>query len=513
MKLSVILGALAAAASATTDLTVRGDDKGHGNGYGGGKGKKLVNSAKLQAAITQEKLLAGSKTLLSFAEKYPGRTRITGSNGHSDTINWLKTELESLGGYYDVSLQEFFTVVMVSGAINTFTVDGEAVEALLFDFSGSGNVTAPLVVVNNLGCEASDYPPEVEGKIALILRGTCNFGLKSALAGSAGAAGALIYNNAPGTIQGTLGAPPRPEGPYVATLSLSQEQGLAYVNAIAGGATVTATLDVATEVKNASTFNVLATTKGGDQQNRLALGAHTDSVLAGPGINDDGSGVVGVLEVAKALSKYEVKNAVTFGFWSGEEIGLLGSAFYVASLSAAEQAKIRGYLNFDMIASPNYIHAIYDGDGGAFNLTGPAGSAEFEKFLEDYFTAAGQNFTATAFDGRSDYGPFLDAGIPSGGTFTGAEELKTEEEVERFGGEAGVALDACYHAACDDVDNLALDAFELHSKAIAAAVAKYARSWEGFPARNTTATKRSLIKGRDNIHHSNKRGCAKHVTH
>lgn len=71
-----------------------------------------------------------------------------------DTINWLKTELESLGGYYDVSLQEFFTVVMVSGAINTFTVDGEAVEALLFDFSGSGNVTAPLVVVNNLGCEA-----------------------------------------------------------------------------------------------------------------------------------------------------------------------------------------------------------------------------------------------------------------------------------------------------------------------------------------------------------------------
>lgn len=174
------------------------------------------------------------------------------------------------------------------------------------------------------------------------------------MAGSAGAAGALIYNNAPGTIQGTLGAPPRPEGPYVATLSLSQEQGLAYVNAIAGGATVTATLDVATEVKNASTFNVLATTKGGDQQNRLALGAHTDSVLAGPGINDDGSGVVGVLEVAKALSKYEVKNAVTFGFWSGEEIGLLGSAFYVASLSAAEQAKIRGYLNFDMVSQVRY---------------------------------------------------------------------------------------------------------------------------------------------------------------
>lgn len=190
----------------------------------------------------------------------------------------------------------------------------------------------------------------MEGKIALISRGTCNFGLKSALAGAAGAVGALIYNNAPGTIQGTLGAPPRPEGPYVATLSLSQEQGQAYVSAIAGGATITATLDVATEVRNASTFNVLATTKCGDQNNRLALGAHTDSVLAGPGINDDGSGVIGILEVAKALSKYEVKNAVTFGFWSGEEIDLLGSAFYVASLSPEENLKIRGYLNFDMVS-------------------------------------------------------------------------------------------------------------------------------------------------------------------
>lgn len=131
---------------------------------------------------------------------------------------------------------------------------------------------------------------------------------------------------------------------------MSQEQGQAYVAAIAGGATVTATLDVATEVRNASTFNVLATTKCGDQNNRLALGAHTDSVLAGPGINDDGSGVIGILEVAKALSKYEVKNAVTFGFWSGEEIDLLGSAFYVASLSPAENLKIRGYLNFDMVS-------------------------------------------------------------------------------------------------------------------------------------------------------------------
>ena len=190
------------------------------------------------------------------------------------------------------------------------------------------------------------------GNIALISRGTCEFGLKSALAGSAGAVGALIYNNAAGPpLAGTLGVPGRPEGDYVASISISQELGTSYVSAITGGANVTATIDVTTDIRNISTYNVLATTNSGDQNNKLALGAHTDSVAAGPGINDDGSGTVGILEVAKALSKYKINNAVTFGFWAGEEEGLLGSTYYVENLPAAEAAKIRAYLNFDMVST------------------------------------------------------------------------------------------------------------------------------------------------------------------
>ncbi|KAJ4369751.1 hypothetical protein N0V83_005514 [Neocucurbitaria cava] len=460
-----------------------------------GSQKPLVTSEALQADITQENLLAGAQQLEDFAYAYEGRTRIIGSPGHNDTIYWLKDELEALD-YYDVSLQNFFTVAMISGQINTFLVNGVNASGGLLEYSASGNVTAPLVVVANLGCNATDYPAAVSGNIALISRGSCEFGLKSALAGNAGAAAAIIYNNAPGGFNGTLGAPPRPEGDYVASISVSQEVGTGYVESITGGANITATIDVLTDIQNTSTYNVLATTKGGDQNNKLALGAHTDSVLAGPGINDDGSGTVGILEVAKALSKYEINNAVTFGFWAGEEEGLLGSTYYVANLPANESAQIRGYLNFDMIASPNYVHAIYDGDGSAFNISGPPGSAEIEAFFENYFTSAGQNFTATAFDGRSDYGPFLEVGIPSGGTFTGAEELKTEEEAVAFGGEAGIALDPCYHSACDNVTNLDLGTFELHGKAIAAAVATYSTSWEGFPARNTTVLRRSVVKAR-----------------
>jgi Zn-dependent M28 family amino/carboxypeptidase len=172
------------------------------------------------------------------------------------------------------------------------------------------------------------------------------------LAGVAGAVGAIIYNNAAGPpLQGTLGAPPRPEGDYVPSISISQELGVSYVSAISGGANVSATIDVTTDIRNVSTYNVIATTNSGDQDNKLALGAHTDSVAAGPGINDDGSGTVGILEVAKALSKYTITNAVTFGFWAGEEEGLLGSTYYVENLPAAEAAKIRAYLNFDMVST------------------------------------------------------------------------------------------------------------------------------------------------------------------
>jgi Zn-dependent M28 family amino/carboxypeptidase len=133
----------------------------------------------------------------------------------------------------------------------------------------------------------ADYPAALSGKIALISRGTCEFGLKSALAGSAGAIGAIIYNNRaePGPLTGTLGLPPRPEGDYIPTLGLNQTRGTELVTAINGGSTITASLDVLTVIELYTTNNVIATSKGGAHNTTLALGAHTDSVAAGPGIS------------------------------------------------------------------------------------------------------------------------------------------------------------------------------------------------------------------------------------
>jgi Zn-dependent M28 family amino/carboxypeptidase len=134
------------------------------------------------------------------------------------------------------------------------------------------------------------------------------------------------------------------------------------------------------------------------------------------------------------------------------------------------------------IASPNYIYAVYDGDGSAFNLTGPAGSDVIEADFASFFSARKVPSVPTEFNGRSDYAAFIENGIPSGGLFTGAEGLKTAEEAKLFGGEAGVAYDVNYHKKGDTVDNLAMDAFLLNTQAIAHSVAKYATSWESLPA-------------------------------
>ena len=99
----------------------------------------------------------------------------------------------------------------------------------------------------------SDYPSTAAGKIALISRGTCEFGLKSALAGAAGAAGAIIYNNIAGPLSGTLGPPPRPEGEYVPTAGISLENGTALLAAITGGQTVTGVLNVESLIENRTT--------------------------------------------------------------------------------------------------------------------------------------------------------------------------------------------------------------------------------------------------------------------
>lgn len=131
-----------------------------------------------------------------------------------------------------------------------------------------------------------------------------------------------------------------------------------------------------------------------------------------------------------------------------------------------------------MLASPNFIYAIYDGDRSSFNISGPPGSAAAEKLFEEFFdNDLDLNHVPTAFDSRSDYAAFAAAGIPVGGLFTGAEVLKSPAEVALFGGKAGVASDVNYHGVGDTIKNLNVGAWLQNTKAIAHAVATYAVSF------------------------------------
>ena len=346
------------------------------------------------------------------------------------------------------------------------------------DYSGSDDVTALVQAVDiNLvgdrastsGCEASDFAGFVEGNIALIQRGTCFFRDKVDNAAAAGASAVIVFNQGNdvpnddrfGVVFGTLD-PPVAAIPAVGTT-------FAIGEALANTVGLQMRVAVDATIKTTTSFNVLADTLGGRSDRTVVVGAHLDSVLEGPGINDNGSGSAAILETALQMAELGITptNRVRFAFWGGEEDGLIGSEYYVSQLDARALKEHAVNLNFDMVGSENFVRFVYDGDGSAFGATGPNGSARVEQVFLDYFASQGLATEPTEFDGRSDYFAFINNGIPAGGLFTGAEGIKTADEAAIYGGTAGVAYDTCYHAACDDIDNLSDTALDQMSDAIA----------------------------------------------
>ncbi|MCT1872495.1 M20/M25/M40 family metallo-hydrolase [Brevibacterium luteolum] len=205
------------------------------------------------------------------------------------------------------------------------------------------------------------------------------------------------------------------------------------------------------------------------------MGAHLDGVPEGPGVNDNASGVAGLLAVAEGMAAldYEVDNKVRFGFWGAEEVGLVGSTHYVNDLAQNhpdELKKIKAYLNYDMIGSENYVVGTLDSDGSYVDIPPgvnvPEGSAELEKIFTDYFDAKEQPHIGTEFSGRSDYQAFIDNGVPVSGLFSGADGIKTEEEQKMFGGTAGVQRDRNYHTPEDNLENVSQESLDIFAPAM-----------------------------------------------
>ncbi|MEK9519309.1 M28 family metallopeptidase [Streptomyces sp. NPDC087908] len=437
---------------------------------------------KLVTASTGQDAYKHLQKFQAIADSAGGH-RAAGTLGHDASAAYVYTQLKKAG--YNVSYEQF-DFIYTQTLAEKVSVESPAPRALdvrAMTYTKStpvGGVKVDLVAVpvdadGTTGCEPGDYASGTfTGKVALIKRGGCSFAIKQEQAAAAGATGAIIYNNVDGILSGTLGEPAAGKIP---TGGISLAEGEKLAADLAKGP-VKLSFEIRQLQEKRVTNNVIAETKGGNAANTVMLGSHLDSVTAGPGINDNGSGSAGLLQTALELAKTKekVRNKVRFAWWSAEENGLLGSDHYVKNLTALDRREIKLYLNFDMIASPNYGLFVYDGDNSdnVGEGAGPEGSAQLERDITTFMDARGLPHEGTDFSGRSDYGPFIKVGIPSGGTFTGAEGIKTAAQAAKFGGTAGVAYDVNYHAKGDDLKNVNMKAFDANIKVIANAVGTYA---------------------------------------
>lgn len=441
-----------------------------------------ICTTPLADSITAEAIAAHLLALDTIATENGGN-RSAGTPGYEASAAYVEAQLQQAG--YTTTRWPFsfdryvlFNPPSLARVSNDPEVFTQGEDYVVPNWSASGNIAAPLEAVDlqlglgntsTSGCEPEDFAGFTPGNVALIQRGECTFVEKADNAQEAGAVAVLIFNQGDtqdrmGLFLGSLGSQNQLEIPVLfTTYTLGAE--LADAAALES---VDVELSVDGGVESTETFNVLAETATGDPDHVVMLGAHLDSVPAGPGVNDNGSGSATVLEVAKQLAACSPNHKVRFAWWGAEEWGLIGSRQWVEALSDEELARLALYLNFDMLASPNFVRYVHTGTGG------PEGSSLlFESFLE-WFDAQGLSTSGAGFAGNSDYQPFVDAGVPSSGLATGAGGSKSESQARTFGGTAGQAYDVCYHQACDDQLNFNLEVLGQNGQATAHVLQKWA---------------------------------------
>jgi Zn-dependent M28 family amino/carboxypeptidase len=468
LLLSILPGAAVAAAPAQTACDIRTN-----NTY-----TRLLECVRVEGVREHQ-------AALQAAADANGGNRAAGTGGYTASVDYVVDTLEAAG--WEVELDQFDFLFTPPSVLQQLTPVTATYETGAYTGTGFGEVTGQVIPVDiNLvpprastsGCEASDFAGlDFSGAadIALIQRGTCTFAVKALNAEAAGAEAVIIFNQGNtdlrlGLIVGTL-------DPFTVSIpvvggSFANGEALSQV-----GSTAFIRVD---PPESRPQVNVIAELPGVNDDNVVMAGAHLDSVQAGPGIQDNGSGSAAMLEVAQQIGKLKPENTLRFAWWGAEESGLLGSEAYVAGLSVSELERIALYLNFDMVGSPNYIFMVYDGDESGFPapVPVPAGSVAIEDLFESFFTLSAEPYDDAEFSGRSDYEAFILNGIPAGGLFTGAEVAKTAEQAAIWGGTVGAQYDPCYHLACDTFDNVNLHALEVNTDAIAFAVLTYAYSTE-----------------------------------
>jgi hypothetical protein len=357
----------------------------------------------VEQRITPEGLTEHLTALQRIADEHDG-TRAVGTPGERATADYLARRLRAAG--YRVRVQAFTVPFFRERARPRLTVGSRRRAVRTLQFSGSRTVTG-VVRATGTGCAPASFRALRRGEIALVRRGGCEFRGKALRAQRAGAAAVLISDAE--LFTGSLERP----GVRIPVLSVGRRG--------AGLAGVRVQVRVRTESGERRSRNVIAEAGAAGAPRVVMAGGHLDSVPEGPGLNDNGSGVAAVLEVAEELGGRALPEgaALRFGFWGAEEIGLEGSSKYVDALSAGERRRLAAYVNLDMVGTPGATPAVYTDDA---------------RIATALRRRLGEDAPSVNLFGSSDHTAFKEARIPVGGIFTG--------------------LDRCYHRACDTLENV-----------------------------------------------------------
>lgn len=392
---------------------------------------------------------------LDTIAKDNGGNRAFGLPGFDASREFVFSRVSNSEGF-TASIQDFPALYNDVVSI-TFRVDNTSYYVFGPTYSPSTSpegVTKSLVLgpTGDAGCSVEGYAGfDVQDKIVLVQRGTCPTGGTIAgrirPAAAAGASNVILYNNVPTKVTGGTLSAPDPDG-FVPSGFINQDDGEALRDRLLAGENLIAYFQHTQTIETRTTQNIFAESTGGDETNVIMLGAHLDSVKAGPGINDDGSGSSLLLEIFDGLQRFQFRNKIRLAWWGAEENGLVGSRYYTTQINGTQDAdNLLLYLNFDMV-SRGYF-GVFDGDGNAYGLAGAPGSDVIEGLFVEYLQDQGLNVTAAVFTGGSDYASFMSTlNKPVGGLHTGT----------------GVEQDACYHQECDTYDNAVPTTLTINAK-------------------------------------------------
>ncbi len=429
---------------------------------------------KLIPCIQTADLWAHMQNFQAIANANPGPdgkpSRNSGEPGYKASVDYVANLMKAAG--YNVTIQtyhfDYFAFVgvpqfsEVSPAAHDFTLvsewnPGRANGSATAAVQPAGGIVLPPTPTSSStsGCTAADFSGFVAGRIALVQRGGCSFGVKVLNAQAAGATGVIIFNEGnpgrTGVVNGSLvDAAGNPIIPTIPVAFTSFDTGLNFDNQYqqavnTGSAPPVAKLNIASiEKPNAEDYNVIADSYGGDPNSVLVVDAHLDAIF-GAGMLDNASGSATILDIAQMMKKVRPLHKLRFIWFGGEELGLLGSSYYVNNLSPVELSHIAYDLDADVTATPNYIIGILD--PAAVDLFGRTVTTTFPSNVyapslvsrdqsSQYFTSIGRNhefFSPVGTDAFS----FNAAGIPASGLLTGQDCCKSQAEVALFGGSLG----------------------------------------------------------------------------